>query len=451
LGEQPVSFITDIVKYGLGQFGIEATGDTPSAIASSAITSFLNQRVNSAIKKSNPAVTGSPTTETVERNVTVELKADTNASIPVVYGEGFVEPKLVDAQITNNNCTMWYAVALSEVTGSDISGTPSQITFEEIYWNGKKLTFSYDGVTVAAAWEGIGASAKSDTSLSGNVKIYCYNNGSESPCNVRPQGLEVLHGNAYEVMPLWTSNHQMSNLVFAIIRVDYDAENEVTSIGNLKFKLRNSLKKPGDVIYDFMNNTVYGAGIPQDTVSTVNLNTYSTGTITFTDNRSADVVFTIPVPSNQTATITSESSPITRPYDIDEIIDSATTDIHYTIDLSNLPGSSLDWDELFSYELQEGDTNKLLGTDPRITGSRNSNIYTLEGGGADEITQYEWDLIKDPNIVIPDTLQGTYTYDVAINYTTSTGPETYTWQVTVDIPVAKLSSTVSLNAQATIS
>lgn len=272
-----MSFITDIVKYGLGQFGIQATGDTPSAIASSAITSYLTQRVNASIKKSNPqpqtnttpATAGSPDptqeiVEQIEREVKVELKADTNARIPVVYGEGYVSPLLVDAVITNNNCTMWYAVALAEVTGPDLDGVASNITFEEIYWNNKKLTFLYDGNTVAAAWEGIGASATADTSLSNNVRIYCYNNGSESPVNVRPQGLEVQHGNAYDVFPTWSSNHSMSNLVFALIRVDYDADNEVKSIGNLKFKLRNTLKKPGDVLYDYMSNSMYGAGIPPE-------------------------------------------------------------------------------------------------------------------------------------------------------------------------------------------
>jgi hypothetical protein len=278
-----MSFILDIVKFGLGQFGIEAKGNSPKAIASSAITSFLTQKVNSSIKKSNPqpqtggAVSantaaapnaGSPQQETVERierEVKIEIKADTLAHIPVVYGEAWVQPLLVDARITNNNCTMWYCVALSEVTGVDVDGNPSNITFEEIYWNNKKLTFLYDGVTVAAAWEGKGGksfSATADTTLSNNVKIYCYNNGSASPTNIRTQGLAVTHGDARSLMPSWTTNHAMSSLVFALIRVDYDADKEVTGIGNLRFKIRNSLKRPGDVLNDYMTNTVYGAGIP---------------------------------------------------------------------------------------------------------------------------------------------------------------------------------------------
>jgi len=279
-----MSFILDIVKFGLGQFGIEAQGDSPKAIATSAISSFLSQKINSAIKKSNPqpqtggavsantaAATnaGSPQQETVsriEREVKLEIKADPSAHIPVVYGEGWVQPLLVDAQITNNNCTMWYAVALCEATGPDLNGTASTITIEEIYWNNKKLTFLYDGVTVAAAWEGKGASAKQDLTLSQNVKIYCYNNGSANPTNVRPQGLAVEHGDARSIMPGWTTNHAMTNLVFALIKVDYDADKEVDGIGSIKFKVRNSLKKPGDVLNDYMTNTVYGAGIAAEEI-----------------------------------------------------------------------------------------------------------------------------------------------------------------------------------------
>ena len=273
-----MSLIQDIVKFGLGQFGIVATGDTPSAIASSAISSFLTQKINKSIKKSNAPsqssyTSASPSTaastdpqeqtiETIERQVKVEMKADTNASIPVVYGEAWVKPLLVDAALSANGCSMYYAVALCETTGVDLNGDPSVITIEEILWNNKKLTFYSDGNIVAAAWEGIGASAKDDLSVSGNVRIYCYNNGSESPCNVRPQGLAVNHGAAYTEMRNWDATKQMTNLVCAIIRVDYDAEQEVKGIENLDFKVRNTMKKPGDVLFDYMTNTVYGGGIP---------------------------------------------------------------------------------------------------------------------------------------------------------------------------------------------
>ena len=268
-----MSFIDDIITFGLGAFGINEKGSNASAIASSALTSLVTNRVNNSIKKINPDETLDPFTvgvelptekqiETIERDVKLEIRANANASIPVVYGDAYVDPLLVDARLTDDYCTMWYCVALTETTGTVFStGDPSVITFEEIWWDNKKLTFDTDGVTVLGAWDGVGAAATLDPTLTGSVQIYCYNAGSTAPVTVRPQGLGVSHGNAYDIMPGWTTNHTMSNLVFALIRVDYASEKEIDGLGSIKFKLRNTLSSPGDVLYDYMTNSVYGAGL----------------------------------------------------------------------------------------------------------------------------------------------------------------------------------------------
>lgn len=286
-----MSFITDIVKYGLGRFGIQARGDTPRAIATSAIQSFVTQKINGAIKKANPlpqtgntpATAGQPASQNstqvdrIERVVRQEITADTDASIPVVYGEAWVEPILVDAHMSADNCKMFYVLALCEKTGDLLSTAydpgdgstayeSSEITFEEVRWNGKKITVQSDGNTVRGAWEDPGPTAISqlDRTPADIVKIYLYNGGSESPTNIRPLGRAVFHGNAYDIVPNWRSQHQMSNLVFAVIRIDYDKQKEITGIDSFRFKIKNNMTKPGDVLYDYMSNTVYGAGIPQE-------------------------------------------------------------------------------------------------------------------------------------------------------------------------------------------
>ena len=268
-----MSFINDIITFGLGALGIQEKTSSPSAIVSSALTSLVTDRVNNSIKKINPDEPRDPFTvgvelpretqiETIERDVKLEIRADANAAIPVVYGDAWVSPLLIDARLTDDYCTMWYAVALTEVTGTVFStGDASEITFEEIWWDNKKLTFDTDGVSVLGAWDGVGAAATLDSTLTGQVKIYCYNGGSTAPVTVRPQGLGVSHGNAYDIMPGWTSAHAMNNLVFALIRVDYSSENEIDGLGSIRFKLRNSISQPGDVLYDYMTNSVYGAGL----------------------------------------------------------------------------------------------------------------------------------------------------------------------------------------------
>jgi hypothetical protein len=62
-------------------------------------------------------------------------------------------------------------------------------------------------------------------------------------------------------MPNWTANHDMTNLVFAIVKITYNKEKNVTGLGDMKFVLENSMSEPGDCLYDYMTNTRYGAGI----------------------------------------------------------------------------------------------------------------------------------------------------------------------------------------------
>ena len=70
---------------------------------------------------------------------------------------------------------------------------------------------------------------------------------------------------AWSIMPGWTSAHTMNDLVFAIVKVEYNKEKNVTKLGKLDFKIRNSMTEPGDCLYDYMTNTRYGAGIdPQE-------------------------------------------------------------------------------------------------------------------------------------------------------------------------------------------
>lgn len=277
-----MSFITDIVKYGLGQYGIEANGDTPSALFQSAATNFISDQVAGFAKKvaptETPATTTTPNTNTTSRQVKVELTADQNASIPVVYGEAFVDPILIDAQLTDNNCTMWYAVVLCEATGDikstgvddgegNITYTQSAIEFREVWLDNKKLVVGSDGVTVKTSHLDGDAYTKDDT-VKDLIKIYCYSNGSASPAKISliPDGINDLHGNAWEYMPGWTTEHTADNLAFALIRIDYSAKNEIKGINKLRFRIRNTMSLPGDVMYDYMTSTRYGAGLTDEEV-----------------------------------------------------------------------------------------------------------------------------------------------------------------------------------------
>ena len=303
-----MSFILDIVKFGLGQFGIEAKGNNPKAIAISAVTNVLEQKITNTVKKSNSVPSSSVSQSTVnspqaieeavkdlEVKVNLDMKADTNASIPVVYGTGLVDGILVDAVLTNDNCTMWYAVAICETVGNDLNGNPGRVSVDAIFWDGKRVILGNgypqtggfsDLPSVSGLTEGRSRfdprSTRVDDSFSrglprgeSRVKIYLYgsgrtgfpinptslNGGSESPVG-RGSGLTSNTLPAYDLFPGWTPNHKMSNLVFALIRIDFDPERDVTKLGRLQFQVTNTLSNPADVMNDFMTNPIYGAGIP---------------------------------------------------------------------------------------------------------------------------------------------------------------------------------------------
>lgn len=249
-----MSFIDDIVDYGstalkwLGGSGIGPT------LAKTAITGFALNKLMSSVNKSNEGVKDTSYSR-------IQLDPDTEHKIPVVYGTAVIGGIITDAALTNANKSMYYVVTLCEKTGNTNlgAGAASTFKFKEIYWDDNRLTFDADGVSVTS-W--IDRDGNVDTTPNGFIKVWCFAGSSLTP--IAPEGYSLTtSANAYTIMPNWTSNHVMSDLVFAIVRVDYNTEDKkINSIGNMKFRLQNSMSQAGDCVYDYATNTRYGAGIP---------------------------------------------------------------------------------------------------------------------------------------------------------------------------------------------
>jgi hypothetical protein len=58
----------------------------------------------------------------------------------------------------------------------------------------------------------------------------------------------------------------MNNLIFAVVEVNYSLDKGITNLPNMTFTITNSMSQPGDVIYDYMRNTRYGAAIPVEEI-----------------------------------------------------------------------------------------------------------------------------------------------------------------------------------------
>jgi hypothetical protein len=79
-------------------------------------------------------------------------------------------------------------MALSEVTGE---GTDT-ITFGDVYYGGKKVVFN---VTNEYSVDSLLDESTGESQIiNGNIKIYQYNNGSNSPVNSSTSAIAVMNG-----------------------------------------------------------------------------------------------------------------------------------------------------------------------------------------------------------------------------------------------------------------
>ena len=257
-----MSWLDSVVDFGKGVFNF-VTGDSAGgALARSALLGYGVRQLTNSINRENEPQKDS--NKQIDPGVRLDVNPDTEKKVPVVYGQAFLTGSIVDARLSNGNLTMWYVIVLSELTGTKISNSlPSSFVFESIYYNDEQLVFKSDGITVDNAVDRTGQ-------VNGNyedlIKVYCFNGNSDSP--VVPTGYSngSLYS-AYTIMPDWDSDFDMTNLVFAIVRIDYNKEKSVTGLGNMIFKIRNTMTLPGDCLYDLMTSTRYGASIDPSEIS----------------------------------------------------------------------------------------------------------------------------------------------------------------------------------------
>jgi hypothetical protein len=257
-----MSWLDDIVDIGKSAYGFITGNSTGGRLAKLALTGFALSSISKSVtKSSNPAATS--ITNTPDRGVRLQVDPDTQHKIPVVYGNAYLGGIITDAQLADENKTMYYAITICEQTGTKLSDDlPSAITFEDIYWNDQRLVFKSDGITVNYS---VDRDSNIDYSLQNQVQLYCYSGSSTQPVvpdNYSATGLAA----AYDIMPDWTSSYTMNDTVFVIVKVVYNKEKNVSGLGDIKFHLSNSMTQPGDCLLDYMTNTRYGAGIPNSEI-----------------------------------------------------------------------------------------------------------------------------------------------------------------------------------------
>jgi hypothetical protein len=273
-----MSFLSGIANFGRKAIGFLSGDSIASSLVKTAVLGYaVNRLSKSAIKDNNSG------TQNIDKGVRLQLNPNAESKIPVLYGDAYFGGNLSDAAMTNDNKTMWYCLTLAEVTGDKFSdSSATSYTFHDVYWNQQRIVFRADGITADYAVDSAGTI---DRSISGLVKVYFYAGGSSA--GLAPDGYATSTPNADTVFPNWTSQtHPMADLVFALVRVDYNREKNVTGIGEMLFQVESDMKKPGDVFYDYMTSSVYGVGVSSaeiNTTSVTALNTYSDSSVAYND------------------------------------------------------------------------------------------------------------------------------------------------------------------------
>jgi hypothetical protein len=251
-----MSFIDSIIDFGSNIAGALSGNSILGGVAKSAGLSFLLNQIQSSINKDN-SKTAASATPRPDRGARVQVSPSTDNAIPIVYGTTHLGGILTDAFLSADKKTMYYCLTLCEKTGTQLStGTMSQQFIDAVYWGDKRINFKSDGVTLESIQDA-GGNVVQD--YDGLIKINCFSSNSDTPIAVT--GLTNPGQAAYNIMPNWDSAFDMNDLVFAVVRIEYNAEKKITGIGDLKFKVRNTMTQPGDVIYDYMTNTRYGGGL----------------------------------------------------------------------------------------------------------------------------------------------------------------------------------------------
>jgi len=222
-------------------WGWFTSGNIASSLLRTVVTGFALNQVSKSIQSSADTVNN-----TYDPGVRVQSNADTEKKIPVIYGSAILGGIITDAYMTPDGLNMYFCLTICERTGNLAFGygDPSTFTFRKTYWNDSQMIFQGDGITVSHLEDRDG---NIDDKVSGLIKVWTFNGTNNA--------------NAKSIMPEWTANHNMPNLIFAIVKVTYNKDKGVTGLGNMRFDIKNSMTLPGDCLFDYMTNNRYGANL----------------------------------------------------------------------------------------------------------------------------------------------------------------------------------------------
>jgi hypothetical protein len=266
-----MSFLDSVIKIGTNLLGggknSGGGGSILGDLAKTAVLMYTTKKANDSLNRANEKASGAGGTESQpDPGVRLQVDPDASHKIPVVYGRAQMGGIITDAVLTSDNQTLYVVSTMCERTGTKLSdGQASAISVRRVFINDQRVVFQANGYTVDYT---VDRDGNVDRSMSGLVDVRLWSGGSAAANNIAPTGSTLgSQVTAWSVVPNWTSNHTMTNLVFAVVRLNYNKDKNVDSIPTVRLDLENNMTLPGDVLQDYMTNTRYGAGIPLSEIS----------------------------------------------------------------------------------------------------------------------------------------------------------------------------------------
>lgn len=208
--------------------------------------------------------------------VKIQLAPSTDNKVPRMYGRNYTGGIITDAEIKNQNKTMTYAIVISEYSSNDTW------TINNIYRGDAQLNFS--GANVISITD---PNATSSTNIANKMRFRVYAGNSSSTSQIFPTtGAVNAYGTGNGQFAGWSNANTMDGLVFAVVEMDYDTENDLTGLGAITFDINNALNEPSNVLLDYMRNDRYGANISNSMIDTVSFNdwfTYADANVSYID------------------------------------------------------------------------------------------------------------------------------------------------------------------------
>jgi hypothetical protein len=284
-----MAVFTAIATAIVGAIGVAGTATAAATLFGSAlIASVATSIIATGLAVGTAKILGvfkpPAATSGQDPGVKIQLGPSTDNKVPRLYGRNYTGAIVIDAEIKNQNKTMAYAMVISEYNTSDVW------TINTVYRGDQQLVFG-SGANAQQVISVIDPNATSSTSIANKFRVRVYAGNSESTSQIFPvPGGGVTAVDAYGAgscqFANWTASNAMTDLVFAIVEMDYDSENDLVGLGAITFDINNALNEPSNVLLDYLGNERYGAGISNTMIDTASFNdwyTYADANVDYID------------------------------------------------------------------------------------------------------------------------------------------------------------------------